>query len=280
LECAFTRAVVLQILRSDRCRAILPWTETAARAFHATFRPDPRVADKVRVVYPAVRLPELRTDRETSDECRLLFVANRPEYNAVLKGGRELLAAFKVVRRTFSSASLTMVGPMPAALQAEARSTPGVVLTGSISREALDRIYRHSDVYVMPTLSDTFGMVFLEAMAYGLPVIALDRPFTRDIVQNGVTGVLVPAPCTDANWVLGDGRLKTRSEVFIQTVLQCPADEMVITSLVSAITMLVGNRALRQTLGAAGRKEVSSGRFSIARRNASLRTIYTGGSGA
>ena len=47
-----------------------------------------------------------------------------------------------------------------------------------------------ADVFVFPSLTDTFGLVMLEAMACGTPVAAFDVPSPIDVVQEGVTGAL------------------------------------------------------------------------------------------
>jgi glycosyltransferase involved in cell wall biosynthesis len=47
-----------------------------------------------------------------------------------------------------------------------------------------------ADVFVFPSRTDTFGIVMLEAMACGLPVAAYPVQGPRDVVKNGVTGVL------------------------------------------------------------------------------------------
>jgi glycosyltransferase involved in cell wall biosynthesis len=54
-------------------------------------------------------------------------------------------------------------------------------------------LYSQADVFVMPTYADAFGIVFLEAMAAGLPVIASQLPQIYEIVSDGETGFLVPS---------------------------------------------------------------------------------------
>jgi glycosyltransferase involved in cell wall biosynthesis len=51
-------------------------------------------------------------------------------------------------------------------------------------------LYQHSDVFVLPTLSDGFAITQLEAMAYGLPLIV--TPNCGRVVEDGVTGFIVP----------------------------------------------------------------------------------------
>ncbi len=65
-----------------------------------------------------------------------------------------------------------------------------VTLHGAITRphEALAVI----DVLVLPSAAEGFGLVLIEAMAAGVPVVATDVPGVRDVVRNGQTGLLVP----------------------------------------------------------------------------------------
>src|SRR5207237_9587574 len=64
------RAAILTIVSSRSCRAIMPWTRTAARAFVATFGPADRVLEKIQVVYPAV--PPAPPQARHVGGCRLL----------------------------------------------------------------------------------------------------------------------------------------------------------------------------------------------------------------
>lgn len=67
---------------------------------------------------------------------------------------------------------------------------PGVVFTGKQIGEDLAECYASADVFVMPSRTETFGIVLLEAMASGLPVAAYPVTGPLDLVRNGETGVL------------------------------------------------------------------------------------------
>ena len=55
----------------------------------------------------------------------------------------------------------------------------------------LVRLYHDADLFLFPSTSDTQGLVLAESMAAGTPVVAIEGPGQRDIIQNGVNGFLV-----------------------------------------------------------------------------------------
>jgi UDP-glucose:(heptosyl)LPS alpha-1,3-glucosyltransferase len=73
----------------------------------------------------------------------------------------------------------------------EAQIISDVIFTGPVNKEKMIRIYIASDLYVMLSKFDTFGMVVLEAMAAGLPVIISSNVGAKDLVQEGKNGFIV-----------------------------------------------------------------------------------------
>src|SRR4051812_44344022 len=82
-----------------------------------------------------------------------------------------------------------VVGPGPQLDELKAKY-PAAVFTGPKSGEALTRAYNSADVFVFPSLTDTFGLVLLEAMASGTPVAAYPAPGPIDIIPNSGAGAL------------------------------------------------------------------------------------------
>lgn len=127
---------------------------------------------------------------------RFLFVGREFER----KGGRELLAAWPAVMAARPDAELHIVGPRAI----DATLPAGVTLVGHIDRgtpegsERFLQMYRRATAFVLPSLYEPFGIVFLEAMANGLPCVAADRCAMPEIVADGETGRVAKPEDTDA----------------------------------------------------------------------------------
>jgi len=67
-----------------------------------------------------------------------------------------------------------------------------VTLLGDVSRERLAEEYVSADLFCLPSVQESLGIVFLEAMAAGLPVVACRAAAIPEVVEGGVTGLLAP----------------------------------------------------------------------------------------
>jgi len=85
--------------------------------------------------------------------------------------------------------SKVVVGDGPARAELEARY-PDVTFTGFKAGAELAALYASADVFVFPSLTDTFGLVLLEAAACGLPIAAFPVQGPRDVIGDEPVGVL------------------------------------------------------------------------------------------
>ncbi|MBL3581376.1 glycosyltransferase family 4 protein [Oleidesulfovibrio alaskensis] len=85
--------------------------------------------------------------------------------------------------------------------------------TGFVPREALYKYYSAADLFAFPGINEGLGMVYLEAQAAGLPVVAWDHDGAPELVKTGTTGIITPAWDTAAfahaiGWLATDGRMR------------------------------------------------------------------------
>ena len=100
-------------------------------------------------------------------------------------------------------------GPMRGALQ---RQFPQALFLGMQTGDALAACYASADVFMFPSLSDTFGNVTLEALASGLPVVAFNRAAAAEHMRDGVDGHLI-SPNDSAAFVQATCHLAGLDEV-------------------------------------------------------------------
>ena len=113
------------------------------------------------------------------------------------KGLLDLLKAHRILRKTGSEARLLVVGSGPQEREARryvaTRGLKGVEFLGRVSDDAKAQLFRTADVYASPaTGGESFGIVLLEAMAAGTPIVCSDIHGYKGVVRRGREGLLVP----------------------------------------------------------------------------------------
>lgn len=116
-----------------------------------------------------------------------------------------------------------------------------ILLLGTVSEADLGAWYRAADAFAFPSVKEGFGLVVLEALAAGLPVVASDIPVFAEYLEDGASALLVP-----------------------------PGDS---TALAAALGRLSGDPALRRRLATGGRPLVD--RFTWAASASTHRDVYS-----
>jgi len=132
----------------------------------------------------------------------------------------DLLRAAAILMTRVPGAQVRIVGrgpewPAVARLHAELGLGDAVVLLGDLTRERLAEEYVNATAFCLPSVQEGFGIVFLEAMAAELPVVACRIAAVPEVVVDGATGLLVPPRDPEAlaealERVLGDPALARR----------------------------------------------------------------------
>lgn len=142
-------------------------------------------AEKIRVVPVAYETAERSFERQYPTA----FNADRPLRVLFLgqinlrKGVGQLLEAVKLLAG--ENVEFWFVGPT----QIEVPQHPQIKAFGVVRRADVDRFYRDADVFILPTLSDGFGLTQLEAQSWKLPVVA--SRFCGEVVDDGINGAIL-----------------------------------------------------------------------------------------
>src|SRR4030042_1425220 len=115
-----------------------------------------------------------------------------PEKNLSL-----LIRAFYGMAMTYDHVRLLIVGDGPERENLETqikhmKIADKVYFTGMVEYESIPAYLAACDIFVTPSSSETFGLSTVEAMAAGLPVLGMDAPGSRDIIEDGITGLITP----------------------------------------------------------------------------------------
>ncbi len=176
--------------RLHACIAVsTPAQAFAARYFGGEYHIVPNGIDTQRFRPDHERVEAIRTEGQAT----LLFVGRLEQR----KGFSVLLDAYSDVRKRRSDVRLVVVGDGPLRLDYEQRvaeeAIPDVLFAGRVSAEMLPQYYASSDIFCSPaTHGESFGIVLLEAMASGVPVLASAIEGFTQVVNPGFDGMLVP----------------------------------------------------------------------------------------
>jgi phosphatidyl-myo-inositol dimannoside synthase len=226
-----------------RRRALAGATLRIASSAYAARRvaeahPDTALPD----VLPATLLPE--PDRSPVDGAlvssitpRTIVISSRMTAAERLRGHDELLEAWQTILGRRPDARLAIVGRGDDVKRLEAKANGlglagSVRLTGHVSESTLDAMLSKAGGFALPGREEGSGIAYLRAMRAGLPCIAGDDDAAGELVDDGVTGMLVPAADRDA--------------------------------IAQAVISLLGDSARRRAMGEAGRTRFEQ-HFSFAR---------------
>jgi glycosyltransferase involved in cell wall biosynthesis len=101
-----------------------------------------------------------------------------------------LIASFASIKASRPHARFVVVGNGPARAELELRM-PYAVFAGQRRGEDLAAHYASADLFIFPSLTETFGNVTVEAMASGLPVLAFDDAAASELITSGENGLLI-----------------------------------------------------------------------------------------
>jgi glycosyltransferase involved in cell wall biosynthesis len=265
-------AYIKNLMSRENFKKLIFWSKAAYETLGSYGGIDPAsLMGKAAVVYPAVRRVPDDLVRFGDRDLRLFFSGD-----FFRKGGVHVVDAFARARQRYPGISLTVCcderidfNTPNLALRAQylnkLNTVPGIVNRGRISREVLmTEVYPDTDIFLMPTYVETFGMAILEAMAFGIPVISTNHFAIPEIIDDGVSGLLIDTRPFDCDRLF-------RGYI----VRDIPSDfrEYMTETVFTQMCRLIESVDVRRSIGLAGR-DVARTKFSFEGRNETILEIY------
>jgi glycosyltransferase involved in cell wall biosynthesis len=266
---------VLNQLCDDNCISILPWSNAAVESIKNYFKEDfNHFSKKIKVLYPALpnyyykygNTKDHSIIKDSSSEIKILFIGK--DYRR--KGLLELLDAFKQLQYKYNNLHLYCISDLPNEVINRYKNYKIDFYPCNFKQEELvKKFFLNVDLFILPTHVDTFGMVLLESLSSGVPVITTKQFAAEEIIQEGINGWFVDSkklPLNNFSYLnIGDDYL----EQFPENIL--------INSIVQVVSDIIDNNKFKDV-----RKENcynefdSNGKFSINKRNYILNSLFHG----
>jgi len=205
---------------------------------------DPAHWNKITIVHCGVDPAAYRHDPGGTGK-RVAFVGRLDP----VKGALLLIEAMATVLKAHPDATLTLAGDGPARAGAEARAKAlgieaAIHFAGFMTQGQVADLLAQSDMLVLPSFAEGLPVVYMEALASGIPVVASRVAGVQELVEDGVTGYAIP-----------------------------PGD---VATLADRMIRLMDDPAAARAMGAAGRKAVEAG-FDIRHEGARLAELFRNG---
>ena len=151
--------------------------------------------------------PDARRRSHPGSKLQLLFVGRINQR----KGIKYLLEALRLLNN--SDVHLTVCGRVVDGLELFRSFGGQVEVRPSVSSAELVAAYQSADMFVFPSVAEGFGLVLLEALSCGLPILSTTRTAAPDLIENGVQGFIVEPRRPDLIADRIDWALNHRTEV-------------------------------------------------------------------
>jgi len=260
------KKMIKDALSSKRCKRILPQSEAAKKDLLKAIDCN-KFKDKIEVLYLAMRPCKKKRTPRKDKKVKLSFIG-KTFYG---KGGHDLLRAYEILTKKYDNLELKIKGDAPKKYRN--LNLPGLkFIEGHFPRDELfDKMYFDADIFVLPTHTDNYGVVFLEAMSTGLPIVGTTSFTVPELIDDGKNGFLIKTPYTWENY-LPKGKGDFPHKRFINDIEKEHPE--IIKQLVEKLSILIEDKKLREKMGKEGRKMIEEGRLSIKERNKKLKRIY------
>ena len=266
--------IVKTLLENDQCKAILTHMKSTAELVPTLFDSE-AITKKVVYAPLGVKLPtrwQRHEQRPDDEPIELLFInswCQAPD-NFYVRGGLDILEAFATLKVRYPQLRLTMRTALPVLDDYYHRIMESGwvrVMNRFLTADEMAELHATSHIYLLPA-ARVHIVSLLQAMSYGLPVVASDGWGIEEYLEHERNGLIVKGRYGKVSWADEEaGLLREDYEPMYA------ADPQVIEGIIEAVSRLVEDRQLRARLGRTARADVAT-RFNMANWNQGMKTAF------
>lgn len=269
---AMVKEIIGKKLRKKNCKKILAWSDWSKRTILHAFDDD-LIKEKVQVVRYTTDVKN--TEKKEDSVIRLLFMGTiniSTVSNFEYKGIYETVNAFLQLQKEYGNKiQLIIKSVVPEDIRRLVENNDGIILLENmISGEEIARLYTTSDIF--PHVGyETMNFSVVEAMSYGLPVIATDIFNTSELIEDNKNGYLIQPPNIETFYTKNE----MPNEYSLSYLNESRrARGFVTEKLTEKIKLLIEDKNLRKKIGNEAKKTIAEGEFSLENRNKLLKNIF------
>lgn len=189
-----TQMLFSLLVRRKNCKKLIFMSEAGQKSFFATIPYSPRtraIAEEKSIqIYPLIEKKD-SPNKKYSGKIRLLFAGI-----FYMKGGLELVHVFAKLQEKYHNVLLTIITPIHTIKESDRqimRDIPGLtLLDANLNEGQMNEMYQTHDIFMLPTFRDGFGLVLVEAISWGMPIICTDQYATTEVAIEKYNAFVYP----------------------------------------------------------------------------------------
>ena len=189
------KCIVSFLATRKNCKKLVFFSEAAKKSFYSTIAYPPKIKEvllqKSIIIYPPAIEKKNTPPKNFDGTLKLLFPGT-----FYIKGGTEVVHAYEQIKKNHSNVTLTIITAVHMLRREDVehiRSVPGIqLLDAKLTEQEMIDIYNTHDILLLPTYREGFGLVLIEALAYGMPIIITDQYATTEMISVPPNGFVYP----------------------------------------------------------------------------------------
>jgi glycosyltransferase involved in cell wall biosynthesis len=190
------------LVRSANLKKLIFMSEAGKKSFISSSKYSKKTIDIINsksiVCYPLIENDDA-ANKKFNGKINILFAGM-----FYVKGGLESVNAIKKLEKRYKNIKLTIVTPIHSIKKVDLDYISSIksitLLDAKFNTQEMKNIFKKHDIFLLPTYRDSFGLVLIEALSVGMPIVCTDQYALKEMAINNYNGFVIPNhPLRDYN---------------------------------------------------------------------------------